>query len=159
MVTLGQKLAFLYPSANPRTSWTVLNTGDGTGEHITFFDTGSLGAQPSQGTLDAVTELQVTNAIAAAASAATKAAATAAIDNGDTAAARDIDRLARAVALVALDAFNTDRAAMAAMNTAVQAASSLANLKTLFAAINLPSQVTANQLVTAIKAKIAATGG
>jgi hypothetical protein len=87
-----------------------------------------------------------------------KAAATIGIDNGQLQNGDKFERICRAVALVALDAFNTDRTAMTAMNTAVQAATTLADLKTRFALISFPPQVTAAQLVTAIKTKIAATG-
>lgn len=80
--------------------------------------------------------------------------ALAAIDRGTTIKGLSIDRAIIALALVVLDTFNTDRAAFAAMNSAVQAATSLADLKTRFAAINFPSQATQGQLLNAVKAKL-----
>lgn len=81
-------------------------------------------------------------------------AAVAAIDRGTTIKGISIDRAIVSLALVVLDTFNTDRAALAAMNTAVQAATSLADLKTRFAAINFPPQATQPQLLNAVKAKL-----
>jgi hypothetical protein len=86
-----------------------------------------------------------------------KALATSDIDTGALQGGTNIQRIVRCVALVALDATNNDRQAFTDMNAAVQAAASLADLKTRFAAITFPPQVTAAQLVTAVKAKIAAT--
>lgn len=86
-----------------------------------------------------------------------KAAATASIDNGSLQVGTQFERLCVAVAQVALDAANNERAAMTAMASAVASATSLATLQTAFAAISIPPQVTGAQLVAAVKAKIAAT--
>lgn len=88
---------------------------------------------------------------------AAKASATAGIDNGQLVAGDKLERIVRAVALAALDAFNADRQCLTDIKNATAAATSLANLQTRFAAITYPPQVTAAQLVTAIKTKIAAT--
>lgn len=95
--------------------------------------------------------------LATATAQAEKAAATASVDHGQQQSGKQFDRLCVAVGQVALDAVNTERAAMDAMNSAVAAAASLADLKTRFAAITFPPQVTMAQLSNAIKSKIAAT--
>lgn len=102
-------------------------------------------------------EISARAAAVTAAAQEAKAAAAAGVDNGDNVAGDKIERLARAVAMVALDAANAERTCLTAMNTAVQGAATLAALKTAFAAISYPPQVTAAQLVSAIKAKIAAS--
>lgn len=50
MVTLSSALAYLYPSADPLKSWTVVD--DGTGARIRYWNP-ALGAQPTQAELDA----------------------------------------------------------------------------------------------------------
>jgi hypothetical protein len=81
-------------------------------------------------------------------------AAVKSVDDGVSKNGIRFERLCMATVLVALDALNADRTALTAMNNAVQAATSLADLKTRFASINFPPQVTQNQLQTAVKNKL-----
>lgn len=67
MVNLAQKISFLFPNAVSLVDFAVSN--DGTGEVISFWSP-ALGAQPSQATLDAVTQAQIDAANVAAADAA-----------------------------------------------------------------------------------------
>jgi hypothetical protein len=86
-----------------------------------------------------------------------KQRAAAQIDAGDTAAGDDASRALRALALMVLDEFNAHRTVEAAMFAAIDAASSLADLKTRMAAVQQVPQRTPAQLIAAIKAKINAT--
>lgn len=86
-----------------------------------------------------------------------KTAATQGVDDAVQQKGNRVERIVMAAAFVALDATNNERQTFVAMNTAVQAATSLADLKTRFAAISFPPQVTMQQLQNAIKQKIAAT--
>lgn len=74
MVTLAQKIQHLYPASTPITDWRV--TDSGAGPVITFWNP-ALGEQPSQATLDAVTQAQIDSALVAS----LRAAAVNAIDN------------------------------------------------------------------------------
>ena len=94
---------------------------------------------------------------ATAAAKTAKTAATASVDSGAAIAGRDWERLMRGIVELALDEFNARRTLEASMLAQVAAASSLADLKTRYAALTSPSQVTIQQFVTALKAKIAAT--
>lgn len=154
MVSLARKLEYLFPSANRFTDWSVRNDGDG--EVIAYFNL-ALGAQPSQATLDAITEQQVLDALATKLAQAAKAAATAGIDKGSLIDGSDFQRLCVGIVLSAMDALNTERQWITDFKAAVAASTSLANLQTRVAAIAAPAQITQSAIVTAVKAKIAAT--
>jgi hypothetical protein len=64
------------------------------------------------------------------------------------------ERLVRALALMILDEFNAHTTVEAAMFAAVAAATSLADLKVRFAAVQQHPQRTQAQLINAIKAKL-----
>lgn len=95
--------------------------------------------------------------MATATAKAEKAAAVTGVDDAYAQKGNRVERIVMAAAEVALDATNAERKCMSDMNTAVQAATSLADLKTRFAAISFPLQVTRQQLMSAVKAKINAT--
>lgn len=87
-----------------------------------------------------------------------KAAATAGIDAGALQAGNRIERLVVALAQMTLDQFNAHAAKINSILDAVDAATSLADLKSRVAAIADQPTFTTAQMVTAIKTKIAATG-
>jgi hypothetical protein len=86
-----------------------------------------------------------------------KIEASASFDRGDTRDGAASDRVVVALAELMLDEFNAHSTVEAAMFAAVAAASSLADLKTRYAAIVKVPQRTRLQVINAIKAKIAAT--
>lgn len=86
-----------------------------------------------------------------------KAVATAGIDNGVLISGDRTERLVRALMEIILDEFNLHAAKHNALLNAIDAATTLANLKTAVLAIPDYPTRTAAQLVTAIKAKIAAS--
>lgn len=57
-MTLSEKIQYLYPSAVSLVDFEVNDNGDGVAS-ITFWKTASLGVQPSQAALDAVTQAQI----------------------------------------------------------------------------------------------------
>ena len=142
MPSMHDSLTVLYPTGQLDFDWTI--TEDAGVTYISYWS-GRLGQQPSQATIDAVTQAQIDAAkalkyrIAAKLSlAATKAEA--AVD--------------RALLLIVLDEFNLHSAKTNAILTAIDNAATLAALKTAVAAIaDLPTR-TVGQLRTAIQNKI-----
>jgi hypothetical protein len=110
MVVLAQKLAYLYPTANPQFDYRVVSEGGV--DSVSLWVEARLGPQPSQSTLDAITEQQVLDAFANRAAQQAKAAATSAIDLGGTLSGSDLYRLIRAEALALMDAINLLRLAI-----------------------------------------------
>ncbi len=86
-----------------------------------------------------------------------KAQATAGVDNGALQAGDKTERIVRAVVLLILDEFNAHALKHNAILDAVDAATSLADLKTRVGLITDYPQRTAQQIVDAIKTKIAGT--
>lgn len=86
-----------------------------------------------------------------------KTEATSAVDDAFTKTGNRVERIVMSVATSAIKVINNDRITLGQMNAAVQAATSLADLKTRFAAISFPAQITNQQLINSIKADIAST--
>lgn len=139
MVTIPQAISVLYPAAIPLNDYVV---SDG----VIVFWNSALGTQPTAAQLAAVTQAQVDAAVVTA----YRNVAKAVYDADHT----DRGKLIRAAASVALDAINADRACMDAMAAAVAAATSLADLKTRFAAISRPGQVSLLTLKNAVDNRI-----
>jgi len=144
----------LFPSADHERDWIVGDSG--AGEQIIFWNI-ALGTQPTEVSLDAITDQQVVNAMALRFAQAAKAAATSSIDIGSAITGDKMERIVRALVLMILDEFNAHAIKTNAILTAIDNASTLAQLKTAVLAIPDYPQRTAAQLVTAIKTQIAAT--
>ncbi len=154
MVSLSQKLLYLYPDSVPMVDWVVRH--DGNGEYIYYWNP-ALGPQPTQAELDAITEAQVIAAADTHYAQTEKAEATKSVDEATQIYGNRVERALISVATSAVKVVNNDRITLGQMNAAVQAASSLADLKARFATINFPPQITMQQLKDSIKADIAAT--
>jgi len=146
MVTLAEAITVLYPSAQPLTDYRVQE--DGTGAVLTAWNTAALGAQPSQATLDAVTQAQVDAALTALLR--TQAKALYDLLTTHTGEAKVV----RALVAVLLDEINTLRGWLASFKTEVAAAASLADLKTRVATLPPTPDRTPAQAKTAITQKI-----
>jgi hypothetical protein len=154
MVSLSQKLLYLHPDSIPMVDWVVRD--DGAGEFIAFWNN-ALGPQPTQAELDAITEAQVIAGAESHFAQQEKASATQSVDDATQIHGNRIERIVISVATSAVKVINNDRTTLGQMNAAVQAATSLADLKTRFAAISFPAQITMQQLKDSIKADIATT--
>ncbi len=124
MVTLAQKIAYLYPNALALRDYSVADQG--AGQFIGFWKTEVLGAQPTQAQLDAVTDAvfdadTLTKAY-------TRAKALISADD-------DVSRKEKGAFLVLLDALNRQSRQYRDLLAAIAAANSLANLQTRVAAI------------------------
>ncbi len=141
---LGQKILYLYSNAIPVRDFRVKNA-DGV-ETIELWNP-ALGAQPSQATLDAVTQAQIDGG--ALTKAYTRAKALLISDD-------DISRKDKAVLLVILDELNLHAAKINAILTAIDTATgtNTTDLKVKIAAIADYPTRTAAQVRTAIQNKI-----
>ena len=150
MVIIADALATLYPDASPLRDYVMADSGFG--PQITYWDTATLGPQPTQAQLDAVTQAQVD-----AAKAAKRRAAASVIFgrlDGD-------GQILRAVVLTLVDEINLLRQRLAAQDAVVAAATSLADLKSRWATMASASPVpdrTPVQATNAIAAKLNSGG-
>lgn len=144
MVNKVPAILFLYPTAVPLTDFRVDSAGGV--ETITFWNAAKLGAQPSDATLAAVTQAQADSAVNAAKDAVQLAA-------------YDARSVLRASALVIADELNAHALKINAILTAVDNASTFANLKTAIAAIQDYPQRSDAQIRTAITNKLATLNG
>jgi len=139
MMNLNQKLATLNANASPLSNFYVDN------EVIQWWSP-SLGKQPTQAELDAVTQEQVDTARLAK----LRLQAKTLIDSADD----DSVERDKAIAFAVLDGVNNLRAWLVDFKASVAAATSLATLKTNVAALpNLP-EITRQQMITAVKSKL-----
>jgi len=113
-------------------------------------------AQPSDADLDAAAPTAAAN-IAKRIAQAAKTAATTGIDAGAAVVGDKTERLVRALMEIILDEFNLHALKHNALLDAIDAAASLADFKARVALIPDYPPRTAAQLVTAIKAKLAAS--
>jgi hypothetical protein len=127
------------------------------GDNKTAIDWLSGTAMPAVSEIEAITEMQLGATSATRAAQQAKAAATSSVDKGAAIEGDKTERIIRALVDLILDEFNAHSTMEAAMFTAVADATSLADLKTRYAAITPVPQRTLAGLVTAIKAQIAAT--
>lgn len=142
MVTTAEAVGVLYPTADPRFDYVVEAPGV-----IVAWNVGVLGAQPAQAQLDAVTEAdvalwhqsQLRQRVLAYAQEADKT---------------DLTRLVLGELLLMLDEFNAHATTINAILSAIDAASTLAQVKTNIAAIPDYPQRTKAQLVNALVAII-----
>lgn len=150
MVGMASVLAFLYPTANPPIDYVVVF--DGTNDHITKWNTGLLGPQPSESSL-ATTQASApyqTYITPAAVDQRARDAASDAVVNEPHAVYKGL----RGAAAVLVDEINALRQWEMSFKAAVAAATSLADLKTSVAALpNLPDRTLA-QAKSAIQTKI-----
>lgn len=142
MVTMPEAISVLYPNAIPGRDWMVVRS-DGV-ETITRWNP-ALGPKPTQAQLDAVTEVDVSNARLGALYAKAKSLLTA--DD-------ELSKKEKATLLVILDEFNRHADKINAMFAAFAAATSLQNLQTRMAAIGGYPERTIGDLRTAIESKI-----
>lgn len=139
---LASKILHLYPNASPLSDFRVRSINGV--ETIEFWSV-ALGAEPSQATLDAVTQGQIDSSTLTKAYTRAKALLT----SDD-----DISRKDKAVLLTILDELNLHATKINDILTAIDGAATLAAMKTAIAAINDYPQRTAAQLRTAANNKI-----
>ena len=137
----------------PNVDFIAGDNGDGR----TGIDWLSATAMPSVAAIEAVTVGQAIATAATRIAQAAKSAATSGIDSGAAVVGDKTERLVRALMEIILDEFNLHALKHNAVLDAIDAAASLAALKTAVAAIPDYPARTAAQLVNAIKAKIAAS--
>lgn len=152
MVGITSVLQFLYPTAVPFVDYQVQVTG--ADEHITFWNTGSLGAQPSEGFL-ATTQASgpyLTYVSAPAVLQRARDAAAAAVETDTSAKYKAL----RGAAAVLVDEINLLRQRDRDRADDVAASTSLADLKTRWAARAALNDRTLAQAKNAIEGKITA---
>lgn len=136
-------LAVLVLSPNAVLLKDFVVTSVGGVESISYWNTAVLGAQPSSGSLAAVTQTQVDTALETA-------------RQSREMARYDLKQIERAEVLVLIDEVNSLRAWIESFKAAVAAASTLADLKTRVAALSAMPARTAAQARTAVVNKLAA---
>jgi hypothetical protein len=141
LVAIPEALMALYPAANPITDWTVVNNGTPV---ITYWNP-SLGAQPTQSQIDAVTQAQVDAAKLAKLRSAAKQFHLA-LDAEN--------RALRATVKILVDELNILRQWMTDMKAATASSTNYATLKSGIAALSSTPQRTYLQARTAIETLI-----
>lgn len=145
-------IEYLYPAARPLLDYVLVDRGSG--PVIEFWNTGTLGSQPSAQTIaTAEASQEFADWLASHGGDATltlRRQAKEALDNAVNAQ----HALDRALVLVLIDEVNALRQWMTSFKAATAAATSLSNLQTRVAALNNMPDRTATQARTAIKNKI-----